>query len=177
MTFRQSHIHRYYRSICAFLFAITLIEAISAICCSSSTLHLQTEDHAQELLIVDFDVSITVGVLLAKRSSQRLENHAQLDEIVEVDTTHVGAVKLSHEQIVEALRKTIAELSEGIHELSSVNVPGIVSIVAAESLTPVIDVVPKRLEFRKTDSPVVVRVEHRDHHPASFWVKCTPSAI
>jgi hypothetical protein len=90
------------------------------------------------------------------------------------------------------------ELSEGIHELSSVNVPGIVSIVAAESLTPVIDVlkeytgmnkkgeryqivfksyVPKRLEFRKTDSPVVVRVEHRDHHPASFWVKCTPSAI
>lgn len=44
---------------------------------------------------MDVNVAVTVGVFVAERGGQRLEDDAELNEVVEDDPTRVGAVKLA----------------------------------------------------------------------------------
>lgn len=71
-------------------------------------LHFEREDHVQELFVVDGDEAVPVRVLVTEGGGQRLQHHAQLDEVVEDDAVGVRAVELLQQQVVEAAGQPVA---------------------------------------------------------------------
>lgn len=57
---------------------------------------------------MDGDEAVSIQVLVAERSGQRLQHHAELDEVVEHDTAGVRAVELAQQQVVEAVAQAVA---------------------------------------------------------------------
>lgn len=108
---------------------------------------LEGENHRQELLVVDCDDSVLVGVVLAERRGKSVEQNAALNEVIEQDRSLPNAVELSHQQLDQPVAESVTERSQCSFQLILVDGSTIVLVKAAEATLPIGDVLPQRTEI------------------------------
>jgi len=136
-----------------------------------------SDDHGEELFVVNVDPAALLRVVAAEGVGQRLQRHAELDEVVEGDGASMLPIELFHKEIHGGRLKPISHHAKSSRQLALVDETRIVPIVTAERLLPSSHVVPQLRELLKINGSRVIAVEHDDHLPDGFGIERRPSSI
>lgn len=98
-------------------------------------LHTYTENEGQEVLISDRNDTVLIRVMITECRSHCLQSHTQLDKSIEVNGPMSLPVKLAHNRRIELIRETVAKSGKCSLEFRQVDVPGVVTIEAAEAVS------------------------------------------
>jgi len=126
---------------------------------------------------MNVDPAVLRRVVTPEGVGQRLQRHAELDEVVESDGASMLPIELFHEEIHGGRLKPISHHAQGSRQLAFVDETRIVPIVTAKRLLPPSHVVPQLRELLKINGSRVIAVEHDDHLPDGLGIERRPRSI
>lgn len=128
----------------------------------------KTEDGVHELIIIDLDPPITVGVETAERFAKLFDDDAGADKSIERDaggrsSTGNSLVGLSIifllYEVKQRGRQVVSKLSESVAKFCTVNSSGTITVEMSEDVLPVLDILPQTRELVETDRSATVCIE------------------
>lgn len=151
-----------------------------------------------ELVVVDLDPTIPVGINLLERLGQLLDDDTSPDESIEGDSglgpsrwsttvsrdTGRGGTSRGFKHIVfsldelEELRgQIVSELLQSSLELCTVDRTRTVPVKVLEDILPVLDVLPESSKLIESDGPAAVGVKDGHQELDSIEIEWTPISI
>jgi len=148
-----------------------------------------------ELIVVDLDPPIPVGVNLLERLRQLLDHDASPNESVEGYTSCLGRMGWSTaesrnargggrgssvfllDKLKELRGQVISKLFEGGLKLCAVDRTGAVLVEVLEDTLPILDVFPESREFIESDGSTAVGIEYRHQELDSVKIEGSPISV
>jgi len=139
-----------------------------------------------ELVVVDLDPPVAIGVEASKRFADLFDDDARADKTVKGDPWgwHSTSNNLVGFDIIFLLYEVkqwggqvVSELGEGVTKFTAIYRPRAITVEMLENILPVLDIFPQTRELVETDGSAAVGIEDRHQKFDSVKVERGPISI